>query len=104
MFYYLMYKITKKDYLIKVFEKLEPHWSVLSNLLALLRSPLCTQEDIDGMFDILQEHIDDIQDKKRKAKAQSLIDFMKRLHEQEIISKEQDAKDIEWLIILLDKM
>lgn len=97
-------KITKKDYLIKVFEKLEPHRSIMSDLLALLRSPKCTQDDIDGMYDILEKHIDEIQDKKWKIQAQKLIDFMKKLQEQEQISKEQDAKDIEKLIVLLEQM
>jgi hypothetical protein len=76
----------------------------MSNLLSLLRSPSCTQEDIDGMYNILEKHIDEIQDKKRKIKAQKLIDFMKNLKEQEEISKIQDEKDIENLIILLTQM
>jgi hypothetical protein len=76
----------------------------MSDLLALLRSPLCTQDDIDNMYTILEKHIDDIQDNKRKVKAQQLIDFMKRLKEQEQISRAQDEKDIEKLIVLLDTM
>jgi hypothetical protein len=76
----------------------------MSNLLSLLRSPSCTQDDIDGMYNILEKHIDEIQDKKRKIKAQKLIDFMKKLKEQEEISKIQDEKDIENLIILLTQM
>lgn len=72
--------------------------------MSLLRSPSCTQEDIDGMYNILEKHIDEIQDKKRKIKAQKLIDFMKKLKEQEEISKIQDEKDIENLIILLTQM
>jgi hypothetical protein len=76
----------------------------MSDLLALLRSPLCTQDDIDNMYTILEKHIDDIQDNKRKVKAQQLIDFMKRLKEQEQISRAQDEKDIENLIVLLDSM
>jgi len=97
-------KITKKDYLIKIFEKLEPHRSIMSDLLALLRSPKCTKEDIDGMYDILEEHIDDIQDKKWKIQGKKLMDFMKKLQEQEQISKEQDSRDIEKLIVLLNQM
>ncbi len=72
--------------------------------MSLLRSPSCTQDDIDGMYNILEKHIDEIQDKKRKIKAQKLIDFMKKLKEQEEISKIQDEKDIENLIILLTQM
>ncbi|MFZ2151454.1 MAG: hypothetical protein WAZ12_00760 [Candidatus Absconditicoccaceae bacterium] len=76
----------------------------MRDLLVLLRSPQCTNDDIDNMYTILEKHIDDIQDKKWKIKAQKLIDFMRQLKEQEEISKAQDQKDIEKLILILEGM
>lgn len=76
----------------------------MRDLLVLLRSPQCTNDDIDNMYTILEKHIDDIQDKKWKIKAQKLIDFMRQLKEQEEISKAQDQKDIEKLILILEWM
>ena len=56
------------------------------------------------MYSILEKHIDDIQNKKRKNQSQKLIDFIIKLKEQEEASKVQDEKDIEKLIVILDQM
>jgi len=96
--------ITKKEYLIKFFERIEPYRSIVTGFLALLKSPLCTQDDIDKIFALLEEHIKDIQDKDIKAKVQNLIDFMKELQAKENVSKEQDAKDMERLIEMLNQI
>lgn len=93
--------ITKKDYLIKIFEKIEPYRPIVSGFSALLQSPLCTEDDINNMFDLFEQHINSIQDQELKAKAQKILAYMKNLQEKEHISQEQDEKDIEELLASL---
>jgi len=69
--------------------------------LALLESPLCTQDDIDQMFNLFQQHINTIQDEETKMKLQKIFAYMKSIQEKEQISKEQDEKDIEVLLASL---
>ena len=99
----LFYTISKKDYLIKIFEKLEPYRSIVGGFLALLQSPLCTNEDIEKMFDLFQEHILTIQNQELKNKAQKVFDYLKHIQKQEQLSKGQDEKDIEDLLLSLEK-
>lgn len=76
----------------------------MSGFIALLQSPLCTEDDIKKMFDLFEQHINTMQNTEEKTKLQKLFIYLKAIQEKEKISKEQDEKDIEELLMSLNLM
>lgn len=90
--------MTKKEYLIKIFQKIEPHRSIVGGFVALLESPNCTDSNIENIFAIFAEHISSIQNQDRKNHAQKILDYMKNIKEEESLSQKEDEQDLDRLL------
>jgi|GEM_PF-3241454 len=96
--------MTKKEYLIKIFQKIEPHRSIIGGFIALLESPESTEADIDKVFDMFTEHINSIQDEEKKNGARKILNYIQMVHEKEQYSKESDKKDLDKLLDELEQI
>lgn len=94
--------MTKKDFLIQLFQKLEPYWSLVGGFLAVLQDTTCSHDDIEKMYLLLDEYIAGLTDVALKEKLTKVSIFLKSLEEQEMISKKKDEEEAEKLLFALD--
>ena len=90
--------MSKKEYLMTIFEKIEPYRPIVSGFIALLNSPLCTDEDIDAIFTAFSDHISSIQDEQKKKHAQQILSHLEKIHHNEELLKKEEELELDKLL------
>jgi hypothetical protein len=93
------YMEKKKQLLIKVLTKLQPHRNLADGFLALIDSPYCTDKTIDGLITLLKDSLKMVKTDKEKKRFQKSLELVKKIRDQE--EKENDRmtdKDLDRLL------
>jgi len=86
--------MNKKQYVLELLKKLEPHRDVITGVMAMVELWNCTDEDIDQIIKLIENHIGEIkgQDlKNRLVKAQNILMTIRKQEEVEKIKEEKEA-------------
>lgn len=86
----------KKELLIKVVTKLQPHWDMADGILALLKSSYITQETIDGLIKAISVWI---KNSKSDINKNVLIKWLEKVQKIKELEKTEDISEEE-----LDKL
>lgn len=84
--------MTKKDYLIKILEKLREHRSLADGILTLLQETEVDKNILDGMIKIIEEETKKQKSAKNQQKFNQAKEVIKKLQEQE---KLEDINNID---------
>ncbi len=90
--------MTKKDYVLVLLKKLEPHRSVLTGIIAMVELWECSDEDIDTLIQMIEEEIKNIQDENLKEKLYQAQNLLIQLKEKEATTHSQDQIDANSLL------
>ncbi len=92
----------KKKLIIEIFNKLLKYRPELSKYLPIIESS--NEEELQEIFTILQKYINKIHDTKLKAKFQNTLDKINKIHEKEKLSKIEEEKEIEEILLSLQNI
>jgi len=103
MFYILREKMTKKEYVLKVLEKVKGYWDRAEKI-----GQYISTHDDEGYLNYLYEKcvvaVDMAIQAKNEDKIKELWNILDKIHEQEAISKKADEEDITKLDQLLENL
>lgn len=86
--------MNKKEYVLELLKKLEPHRDIITGVIAMVELWNCTDEDIDQIIKLIENHIGEIKDqdlKNRLVKAQNILMTIRKQEEVEKIKEEKEA-------------
>lgn len=90
--------MSKKELLIKIFQKLLPYRPVIEWFLPMLEDPVTTDTEIEEMFTIISSHIESLHDKKMKQTLQWIFYHIKNIQSKEAIDHVQELAEAEALL------
>jgi len=96
--------MTKKDYVLKVFEALKWISPIADNLAVLLQHTDINDEALDQIIAIFRNSMKNITDKKTAQKLQKWVAILEKVREMEAESKKQDEEDLKQLDALLQAL
>jgi transcriptional regulator NrdR family protein len=88
----------KKEHILSVLKKLEPHRNILTGVIAMIELWSCSNEDIDTIINLIENHIKEIKDQWIRAKLIKAQNILTTIKNQENIEKIQECKDIDTLL------
>lgn len=86
--------MNKQDYVLELLKKLEPHRDVITGVIAMFELWNYTDEDIDSIIKLIENHIEEIKDqdlKDKLAKAQNILMTIRKQEEVEKIKEEKEG-------------
>lgn len=98
--YIVCFEMTKKEYVIKVLDKVIPYWKEASSIKDKILS-WATQEYIEDMYQKCVKAVDVTLDNQQTESAQKLGNYLQTLQQQEQLSQQADEQDIKKLEVLL---
>lgn len=95
--------MTKKEYVLKVLDRVLPYWKEASSIKDRILS-WATQEYIEDMYQKCVKAVDITLEQQHTENAEKLGNYLQSLQEQEKLSQEADAQDIKKLEVLLSTL
>lgn len=92
--------MSKKDYILKVLDALEPQWPIAKWLKILVEWNTLDDVSIESLIDIFKKMIEETKDEETKNKLQKSKDILEKL---QTLEREQHLRD-ETSLKELDKM
>ncbi|MFA6256378.1 MAG: hypothetical protein WC606_04305 [Candidatus Absconditabacterales bacterium] len=96
--------MTKKDYVLQVFEALKGISPIADNLAIILQHTEINEETLDQIITIFNNSMKDIKDKESIEKLKKGVEILEKIKEMEIKSKKKDEEDLKNLDILLQAL
>jgi len=90
--------MNRKQYVIDILKKLEPHLSMVTWIIAMIELWNCTNEDIDSIIKIIESQIKNIKDKNLKNRLKKIQDILLIIKDKETISRIEEEKEINNLL------
>lgn len=90
--------MTKKEYVLALLRKLEPHRNVLTGVIAMIELGECSDQDIDDLITMIEHQIQNVKDEKLREKFLQAQTFLVQLKEKEILAVQQDQSDADALL------
>jgi hypothetical protein len=97
-------QMTKKDYVLQVFEALKWISPIADNLAIILQHTEINEETLDQIITIFNNSMKDIKDKESIEKLKKWVEILEKIKEMEIKSKKKDEEDLKNLDILLQAL
>ena len=94
--------MTKKEYLLKILEQLEPIWEVASGLKIVVEQWALWDDVLDTLISAVESGIHSARSEVAKAKMKKWLDALERMKQIEKQSAMQDEKELAELDRLLD--
>ena len=94
--------MTKKDYLLKILEQLEPIWELASGLKVVVEQWALWDDVLDTLIGAVESGIHSARSEVAKAKMKKWLDALERMKEIEKQSAMQDEKELAELDRLID--
>lgn len=94
--------MTKKEYLLKILEQLEPIWEVASGLKIVVEQWALWDDVLDTLIGAVESGIHSARSEVAKAKMKKWLDALERMKQIEKQSAMQDEKELAELDRLLD--
>lgn len=91
-FYYLISNMErKKEFLIKVLNKIKTYRPLAEGFLSLLESEYATEEIMDKLILALKESLDEIKEENEKTKIEKSLELIQKIKEEEMEEKIADG-------------
>lgn len=87
----------KKAYVLELLKKLEPYRDVVTGIIAMIEIWTCTDEDIDSIINLIEDHTKEVKDQDLKDKltrAQGLLAMIKKQEETKKINEEKEIEEL----------
>ena len=94
--------MTKKDYLLKILEQLEPIWELASGLKVVVEQWALWDDVLNMLIGAVETGIHSARSEVAKAKMKKWLDALERMKEIEKQSAMQDEKELAELDRLID--
>lgn len=94
--------MSKKEYLIKILEQLEPIWDLAKGLKIVVEEWALWDDVLDILIWAVEAGINSAKSEVAKQKMQKWLDALQKMKEMEEESKMQDEKDLADLDSLID--
>jgi hypothetical protein len=94
----------KKEYIIAVLKKLEPYWSIISGVIAMVELWDCSDQDIDAIIMMIESHTKEIKDQTLINKLLKIKAILIEIRNQEETVKILEAKELEQLLLQIQNL
>lgn len=94
----------QKQYVLSLLYKLEPYRDKISDLIVNIELWVCSDEDIKYIIDIIEKHTKTVKDKNIKLAFEKTMNILRTLKEKEIVERQQEEKEIELLLVKIQKL
>lgn len=94
--------MTKKEYLLKILEQLEPIWELAPGLEVVVEQWDLWDDLLNTLIDAVESGIHSAKDEVSKQKMKKWLDALQKMKSMEEESRMEDEKDLEELDKLLD--
>ncbi len=94
--------MTKKEYLLKILEQLEPVWDLASGLKIVVEQWSLSDDIVDTLIGAVESGIHAARSEVAKAKMKKWLDALERMKQMEKQSALQDEKELAQLDELLN--
>lgn len=94
--------MTKKEYILKVLDRVIPYWEWAISIKEKILSWIATDEYIEDMYQKCVKSVDITLKQQDMEKMKSLSSYLKNLQQEEFISHQADEEDIKNLENLLN--
>lgn len=90
--------MNKREYILKLLKKLEPHREVITGIIVMIELWNCTDEDVDSIIKLIENHIEETQDQDWKDKLIKAQNILMAIRKQEEIEKTKEKKEEDILL------
>lgn len=90
--------MNKKQYILELLKKLEPHRDIITGVIAMVEFWNCTDEDVDSIIKFIENHVQNIKDQDLKDKLVKVHNILITIRQQEEAEKIKEEREVDTLL------